>query len=299
MARKIRRDTAGIQRCVSYIFRQRLEIMMKFQLKDLSINYRVEGEGTPVLLLHGRPTDHQAMVAAFEPIFEKHAGWQRVYVDLPGMGDTTGGNWLQSNEDVIEAMNAFVEGVIGKRPFLIVGFSYGGHIGRGLLYKKMAQVAGMMLFVPAMSDFETRILGQHRVFGQDTALFSQYPQPMAEMFAGSVVVHEADVIARQADIVPGMQKADQATLARIGTSYTFTFPVDELASKYERPILIITGKQDNITGYEQAGEFAKKFPRATYAVLDRAGHGLHMEQPALFNALTHEWLDRVEEDMAP
>jgi pimeloyl-ACP methyl ester carboxylesterase len=35
------------------------------------------------------------------------------------------------------------------------------------------------------------------------------------------------------------------------------------------------------------------YPRATFAVLDVAGHNLQIEQPRLFNALMHEWLDRV------
>ena len=39
----------------------------------------------------------------------------------------------------------------------------------------------------------------------------------------------------------------------------------------------------------------KYYPRATLAVLDRAGHALHMEQSKLFNMLVEEWLDRVRE----
>jgi len=35
-------------------------------------------------------------------------------------------------------------------------------------------------------------------------------------------------------------------------------------------------------------------PRATFAVLDRAGHGLGAEQESLFRTLVSEWLDRVE-----
>ncbi|MET8349477.1 MULTISPECIES: hypothetical protein [unclassified Micromonospora] len=34
------------------------------------------------------------------------------------------------------------------------------------------------------------------------------------------------------------------------------------------------------------------YPRATFAVLDVAGHNLQIEQPRLFDALMHEWLDR-------
>ncbi|WP_420644633.1 alpha/beta fold hydrolase [Candidatus Leptofilum sp.] len=270
---------------------------MKFHLKDLSLHYCVEGEGVPVLMLHGRPTDHEAMVAAFEPIYGTRTGFQRIYVDLPGMGLTRGGSWINSNDDVLEVMLAFVNEVIGERPFLLTGFSYGGYIARGILHKRPGQVAGMLLLVPAMGRGAERLLPEHRIFGQDTAHFAQYPQPFADMFASILVVHEEAVIARQGEILGGLQKADQAKMALLGENYQFSFQVDELPEPYEKPVLIVTGKFDSVTGYEQAGELAKRYPRATYIVLDRAGHGAHMEQPVLFNLLTHEWLDRVEESL--
>jgi hypothetical protein len=40
------------------------------------------------------------------------------------------------------------------------------------------------------------------------------------------------------------------------------------------------------------------YPRATFAVLDRAGHGLPHEQVGLAGALLGEWLDRVHEHRA-
>ncbi len=36
--------------------------------------------------------------------------------------------------------------------------------------------------------------------------------------------------------------------------------------------------------------------RATFAVLDRAGHGVRAEQRTLVGALVGEWLDRLEAD---
>jgi pimeloyl-ACP methyl ester carboxylesterase len=38
------------------------------------------------------------------------------------------------------------------------------------------------------------------------------------------------------------------------------------------------------------------YPRATVAVLDRAGHTLPWEQPEVLKALVAEWLDRVEQE---
>jgi pimeloyl-ACP methyl ester carboxylesterase len=61
-----------------------------------------------------------------------------------------------------------------------------------------------------------------------------------------------------------------------------------------RPVLFVLGRQDSVVGYRTAVELMDHYPRATVAVLDRAGHILPWEQPAVFNALIRDWLDRVE-----
>ena len=55
----------------------------------------------------------------------------------------------------------------------------------------------------------------------------------------------------------------------------------------------MTGRQDSAVGYARAWELLERFPHATFAVLDRAGHALPHEQPELLHALVAEWLDRV------
>jgi pimeloyl-ACP methyl ester carboxylesterase len=48
-------------------------------------------------------------------------------------------------------------------------------------------------------------------------------------------------------------------------------------------------------GYSGAWDLLAQYPRATFAVLDAAGHALPHEQPELLRALVTEWLDRVRE----
>jgi pimeloyl-ACP methyl ester carboxylesterase len=50
-----------------------------------------------------------------------------------------------------------------------------------------------------------------------------------------------------------------------------------------------------MVGYQNAWDLVENFPRATFAVLDRASHFLSIEQNALMKALVADWLDRVEE----
>jgi pimeloyl-ACP methyl ester carboxylesterase len=61
----------------------------------------------------------------------------------------------------------------------------------------------------------------------------------------------------------------------------------------------VAGRQDSAVGYSRAWELLEQFPRATFAVLDGAGHALPHEQPELLGALVTEWLDRVREHASP
>ena len=59
-------------------------------------------------------------------------------------------------------------------------------------------------------------------------------------------------------------------------------------------MLFLLGRQDSVVGYRDAWKIIENYPRATFAILDRAGHILQIEQEELFNSLTNDWLDRVE-----
>jgi pimeloyl-ACP methyl ester carboxylesterase len=74
---------------------------------------------------------------------------------------------------------------------------------------------------------------------------------------------------------------------------------DRLPQPVDAPALILTGRHDVATGYRDAWPLMADLPRATYAVLDGAGHGVEEEQLALFHALAGAWLDRVEGWQAP
>jgi pimeloyl-ACP methyl ester carboxylesterase len=76
---------------------------------------------------------------------------------------------------------------------------------------------------------------------------------------------------------------------------TFSFDPDHPSRTFEKPTLILTGRQDAHVGYRDTFDIIELYPRATLAVLDRAGHALGVEQESLFHVLINEWLDRVEE----
>ena len=178
----------------------------------------------------------------------------------------------------------FMSDTFPEQNFLLIGLSYGGYLARGVLHEMHGQIDGMMLQVPNVAGpVEDRVLAPQLVVVSNPEGLTQFPEPLANFFGEVLVVQSAAVLERMWVMVPGIQNADQEVLGRIAENRAYSFDVDALPTPYEKPILILTGKHDNVVGYEQAGDLLQYYPRATYAVLDRAGHGLNMEQPALFD----------------
>ena len=63
---------------------------------------------------------------------------------------------------------------------------------------------------------------------------------------------------------------------------------------FSKPSLFITGRQDNTVGYYDLYNLLEDYPRATFVILDTAGHNLQIEQEEVFNSLFLNWLERVE-----
>ena len=63
---------------------------------------------------------------------------------------------------------------------------------------------------------------------------------------------------------------------------------------FSKPSLFIAGRQDNAVGYHDLCNLIEDCPRATFVILDIAGHNLQIEQEEVFNSLFLNWLERVE-----
>jgi pimeloyl-ACP methyl ester carboxylesterase len=236
------------------------------------------------------------VVGAFEPIFEKRKGWRRIYPDLPGMGKTEGPEWLVTQDQVLDVLTNFIERVIPGERFATAGLSYGGLLAQGLVHRLADRMDGLLLLVPSMGPEETRDLPSHQVLLREPINFEDMTDENVTGFKNLAVVQTQEHLeAWKRDIIPGLKAADEEFLGRLRKNYAFSFDITALSKPFTKPALFLHGRQDNVCGYRDAWKVLESYPRASYVVLDRAGHSLQMEQRALFKALTNEWLVRVEE----
>ncbi|MFX1301172.1 MAG: alpha/beta fold hydrolase, partial [Promethearchaeota archaeon] len=174
------------------------------------------------------------------------------------------------------------------------------YLARGILYKRMEQVDGLLLIVPrVVSEKADRTLPPKTVLVQDEAFLSSMNPAEKEGFTEVAVIQTSEHWKRyEPEILPGVKVADHSFLNQLVTyGNEYSFNVDTPPKAFEKPTLILVGRQDHWVGYQDAWNILENYPRATFAVLDRTGHCLQMEQEHIFNTLVHEWLDRVEEQI--
>lgn len=271
---------------------------MKCRLGRITLHYKVRGRGRPLLALHGMPLDHRSMLDAIEPLFRRRRGWRRIYPDLPGMGRTKGPDWLTRQDQVLETLVEFSERVMPGERFCVAGLSYGGLLAQGLVQRLGERMDGVLLVVPSMAPRAKRDLPARNVLLRGEVDFRGLSAADEDSFKEiSVIQTQERLEAWKKSILPGIAVADHSFVSRLEKNYEFSFAVSPLRRPFPKPALFLLGRQDNVCGYRDAWKALESYPRATFAVLDRAGHclGPGMEEEKLYMALAANWLDRVEE----
>ena len=113
-----------------------------------------------------------------------------------------------------------------------------------------------------------------------------------EAFRGYFVVQTPAMLARYRRFVaPAGPLTDEAAMGRIAQRWSLHCRTRDRCTRGRH--CIIAGRQDSTVGYAAAVDLLDRYPRATVAVLDGAGHALPHEQPELLAGLLQEWLART------
>lgn len=263
------------------------------RIKDAEIYYEIVGEGKPVIIIHGCAPDHRLMKRCMESVFQKYEGYQRIYIDLPGMGKSNAPDWINSSDRIVEVLITFIEEIISAEEFLLVGESYGGYLARGILSKMFERVNGLLLVCPVVvAQPGKRLLPDKQVIVRDEEFLKTLTSTEREEFCElAVVANEYTYKRFKEEIKPGLDVANNEFIERLQKNYSLT--LDFHRKKYEKPVLLLAGRQDISVGYQDIVRIIEDYPRATLAVLDMAGHNLQIEQPDLFESLVLEWIRRT------
>ncbi|GAA1726307.1 alpha/beta hydrolase [Aeromicrobium alkaliterrae] len=249
----------------------------------------------PVVFVQGNGVDHRLLLD-LDDVFEADGRFERFHLDLPGFGQTSPLDGLGGLPEIADWLDEVIGEQVGSRPFLLVACSLGGLLAREVVRRRSDQCAGFAILAPVVDSVrENRRVPEHVVLEEEPGLLATIPPEHVELFAPLAVIRTRATWERFASAaLPGLLAADAEAMERLDQRYSLEELPDEAIDGYDRPVLIVAGRQDAVVGWQDQVELARRFPRATVAVLDRTGHNTHLERPALVRALLTDWLTAIE-----
>lgn len=273
---------------------------MKHETDTATVDWEEHGEGQPIVILHGWTMNRQVEMDVYERLFATRPGWLRIYPDLPGMGRSVA-KAIRNQDDVLAAMLAFIDHRLVGAPFVLAGTSLGGYLARAIAARRRGQVRGLMLKVPAIiADTAKRTLPAGEPLVRDDSVMAAIDPSEREAMGPLLVEATAYVEKSRHRFRTLVQPAIQGTapwalgMRAEPQRYGFSFDLAAEEKSFSKPALVITARQDTVVGYRDAWEILESYPRATFAVIDRATHGWPLESTDLLGALVDDWLERIE-----
>ena len=260
------------------------------------IAYATEGNGIPIVFIHGWSVEFHLWRNKIEAIGGSwKRKYQRIYFDLPGMGKSTGAKSIGNSDDMLRNIEEFLEFSIGEKPYVLAGESYGGYLARGLLAKQADRIDGLFLLCPIVVPGDRKGKVPERIVLECDKKFlaTLSKKDHSEFEYLSVVQNKKMWKDYKRDIRLERLKENEGFLEG-QLDGAFSVDPNQTEVKYEKPVLLLLGRQDSEVGFEQQYDLYKAYSRATIMILDKAGHNLQIENRELFSQSFLDFLGRIE-----
>lgn len=257
--------------------------MPVFDAGGISISYNDEGQGEPILLIHGFPLSSemwQPQRAALQYRFRV------ITPDLRGMGrsDVPMGGYSMAAyaDDIIALMDE-----LGIAQTIMGGMSMGGYVVFELLRRAPDRITGLILLdTRATADDETtkakrrslieqvRDQGSAAAADTDTMLTprTHAEQPELVDYAKHIMLNTP---------VDGIVGALHAMIERPDSS--------PMLPTIAVPTLVVVGSDDPLTPPNAARAMADAIPNAQMVVIEGASHASNLERPDEVNKALLDW----------
>jgi len=255
------------------------------RLNDLEFHVEIDGDGPPLLLLHG----FTGSVRAWDDVRPGLAARARVIsIDLIGHGrsavpaDPARYSLDWAARDLTALLDA-----LGLETVDVLGYSMGGRVALHLALQAPERIAKLILesASPGIADDAERV----QRIASDDALAQRIEQHGVERFVAEwerqPLLEPAPHVSAAARNQQHVQRLrnDPTGLANSlrGMGAGQQTPLWSALPDFGRPALLIVGERD--PRYRQIGERMRALlPEAELAIVPAAGHTVHLDQPVRF-----------------
>ena len=258
---------------------------MNIDIDGLKINYRDEGEGPLLILLHGWGSN----VDLFDGIFKfASKKYHVVGMDMPGFGKSEEPKEPWEVSDFVEFVIHFVKKLFpDEKEVMFLGHSMGGRVIIKLIGTKSEEELGFKIPRVILTDSA----GIKPVpSGKQSARTRRYK------FYKNVLI-KTGIAKLFPDTLENLKKkfgsADYAAASPVMRNSLVKVVNEDLAPympKVTMPALLIWGDKDTATPLSDGQQMEKLMPEAGLAVIPGAGHYSFLDNQYMFNKILGSFL---------
>ena len=236
--------------------------MKNININDIELAYLRQGHGTPLVLLHGFPLDHNIWNEVI-PLLENT--FDLIIPDLRGFGESTTVDGPYTMDDFASDIAGLLD-QLGIEKTAIAGHSMGGYISLAFARLFPEKVSGLgLVATQALADAPDRKEGRYQSATDVTENgISGVVNAMTSKFTSDQRLQE---FARKT-----MER--QQPVAYIESLKAMAERIDStpLLSEMKYPVVIIHGDADALIPFERAHEMKNSIPHAQLVKIEGAGH---------------------------
>ncbi len=247
-------------------------------IKGVNFCYNVEGEGCPIILMHGWGCNHTTL----KSIEQCLSPYMKVYnVDFPGFGESSepGAVWgVEEYTQLIEEM-VKLEGI--ENPVLL-GHSFGGRVG--LLYSSRNKVNKLILTDAAGVKPKRGWKYYYKVYS-----FKMMKRVVLALYGkekGEAKLNEIRSKRGSSDY------SNSTPTMRAILSIVVNEDLKHVMPSIKCPSLLIWGENDTATPLSDAKTMEKLIPDAGLVAFPNAGHYSFLDNPYQYQAVLKSFLNK-------
>ena len=262
---------------------------MKTQLNGVEIAYTDQGQGTPVLFVHGFPLN-QTM---WEPqVKNLSSGFRVLTLDLRGHGDSEAPLWRYSVETYADDIRALLDH-LSIDQVVLAGFSMGGYVTFAFCRKYPDRVKALVL-ADTRPQADSPEAAQTRFKTAQTA-HRDGATPIADAMVPKLLSPQS--VEGRPDLVQAVRQMITGTPVTgiAGDLMSMADRPDSvsLLSEIRCPVLVLVGELDGLTPPADAQLMADQIPNASLEMIPEAAHLSNLEQPERFTQAVQKFLETV------
>ncbi|OCT16755.1 hypothetical protein A8709_08830 [Paenibacillus pectinilyticus] len=262
---------------------------MKQRVNGTTLFVQDQGQGAPIILLHGFPLDHrmwQSQVDALSP------SYRVIAPDFRGMGQSdvpvSPMSLTHYAQDILAIMDEK-----GIEKATLGGFSMGGYVALALL-RLAPERFSALIFANTRPEPDGQE-GRKNRMNMAVNLYDKGPAAARDAMLPKLVTPAT--LQDQPQLIDDLRTAMDSMPAEglVHASIAMAFREDsvELLSSIQVPTLVIAGEQDAIAPPDVMKAMADRIAGAQFHVIPSASHLTPMEKPEAFNDLLFSFLQEI------